>query len=53
MTELQHQDAAQGGWQRLSLAEQCGHVGSEVSRAIRWSTRNPDRPGPRYTVDSS
>jgi hypothetical protein len=42
MTEWQHQDAARGGWQRLSLAEQFGHVGSEVSRAIRWSTRNPD-----------
>jgi len=26
----------------LSLAEQLGHVGSEVSRAVRWQSRNPD-----------
>ena len=42
MTEWQHQDAARGRWRSLSLAEQFGNVGSEVSRAIRWSTRNPE-----------
>jgi hypothetical protein len=26
----------------LSLAEQLGHVGSEISRATRWADRNPD-----------
>jgi hypothetical protein len=41
MTEWQHQDAARGGWHRLSLAEQFGNIGSEVSRAIRWSAKNP------------
>lgn len=41
MTEWQHADTARGGWQNLSLAEQFGHVGSEISRAIRWSTKNP------------
>ena len=41
MTEWQHQDAARGRWRRLSLLEQFGNVGSEVSRAIRWSTKNP------------
>ena len=33
---------ARGRWYSLSLAEQFGHVGSEVSRAIRWSTKNPE-----------
>jgi len=31
----QHQSLADGGWQALSLAEQLGNVGSEVSRAIK------------------
>jgi len=26
----------------LSLAEQFGNVESEISRAIRWSTKNPE-----------
>jgi hypothetical protein len=39
MTERVHRDAA--GWQELSLAEQFGNVGSEISRAIRWSSKNP------------
>jgi len=34
-------DTARVRWQRLTLAEQFGNIGSEVSRAIRWSTRNP------------
>ncbi len=42
MTEWQHHDVASGRWRNLSLAEQFGHVGSEISRAIRWSTKNPD-----------
>ena len=42
MTGWQHQDAARGRWRILSLAEQFGHVGSEISRAIRWSTKNPE-----------
>lgn len=42
MTEWQQQDAARGRWRCLSLAEQFGNVGSEVSRAIRWSTKNPE-----------
>lgn len=35
-----HQDAS--GWRRLSLAEQFGNVGSEISRAVRWSAKNPE-----------
>ena len=42
MTEWQHHDAARGRWWNLSLAEQFGNVGSEISRAIRWSTKNPE-----------
>jgi len=39
---VQHRDAAAGRWWQLSLTEQLGHVGSEVSRAVRWQSRNPD-----------
>jgi hypothetical protein len=42
MTESQHRDLASGRWWQLSLAEQLGHVGSEISRAVRWTSRNPD-----------
>ena len=42
MTEIQHRDLAAGRWWTLSLCEQLGNVGSEVSRAIRWTSRNPD-----------
>ena len=42
MTEWQHRDIAQGRWHALSLAEQFGHIGSEISRAVRWSAKNPD-----------
>ena len=42
MTAWQHDDAARGRWRMLSLFEQFGNVGSEVSRAIRWSTKNPE-----------
>jgi hypothetical protein len=42
MTDWLHADAARGRWWTLSLAEQFGNVGSEISRAIRWSTRNPE-----------
>ena len=39
---MQHRDLAAGRWWELSLHEQLGHVGSEISRAIRWTDRNPD-----------
>lgn len=41
MTGPQHADTASGHWQTLSISEQFGNVGSEISRAIRWSARNP------------
>jgi len=42
MTGVQHRELAAGRWWALSLAEQLGHIGSEVSRAIRWRARNAD-----------
>jgi len=39
---VQHRDLAAGRWWALTLAEQLGNVGSEVSRAARWTGRNPD-----------
>lgn len=42
MTSVQHRDLAAGRWWELTLAEQLGHVGSEVSRAARWASRNPE-----------
>jgi hypothetical protein len=41
VSDLRHLELADGRWWELSLAEQLGHVGSEVSRAIRWTSRNP------------
>jgi hypothetical protein len=42
VTPAQHRDLAAGRWWDLTLAEQLGNVGSEVSRAARWSARNPE-----------
>lgn len=36
----QHQALANGGWQKLSLANQLGNIGSEISRAIHWNGRD-------------
>ena len=41
MTEAQHRDLAARRWWTLSLFEQLGNVGSEISRTIRWTSRNP------------
>jgi hypothetical protein len=40
MSDVQHRDLASGRWWQLSLAEQLGNVGSEISRATKWSGRN-------------
>ena len=42
MSEIQHQDLAAGRWWELSLFEQLGNIGSEVSRAVRWQSRKPE-----------
>lgn len=36
----QHQLLARGNWQKLSLVEQLGNIGSEVSRVIKWQEKN-------------
>ena len=36
-----HSDALLQNWSKLSLAEQLGNVGSEVSRMIKWHSNNP------------
>ena len=36
----QHIKLAEGGWQKLTLAEQLGNIGSEVSRAVKWKNRD-------------
>jgi len=41
MTGWRHRELAAGRWWQLTLAEQLGHVGSEVSRALRWRGHNP------------
>ncbi len=41
MKSPMHKDLAAGRWWELSLYEQLGNVGSEVGRALRWRTRNP------------
>ena len=37
---MQHPSLAGGRWFSLSLAEQLGNVGSEVSRAVRWKGKD-------------
>ena len=41
MTEITHRQLADGRWWTLTLAEQLGNVGSEVSRTLKWRSRNP------------
>lgn len=43
MSEIQHRELAEGRWFTLTLCEQLGHVGSEVSRACRWKDRDAER----------
>jgi len=42
MTDVQHRDLATGRWWTFSLNEQLGHVGSEISRALRWASPRPE-----------
>ena len=39
----QHTGLAAGRWAELSLAEQMGNIGSEVSRSLKWFGKNPRR----------
>jgi len=42
MSGLRHRDQAGGRWWELSLSEQLGNIGSEVSRAAHWQFRSPE-----------
>jgi hypothetical protein len=42
-TAPRHPGLAAGGWQRLTLVEQLGNVGSEVGRLRRWQGRDERR----------
>ena len=37
---FKHKELASGRWYELSLAEQLGNIGSEVSRALRWQNKD-------------
>ena len=41
MTDVRHRELAAGRWWTLTLAEQLGNVGSEVSRTLKWRSRDP------------
>lgn len=40
---FQHAELAAGRWYELSLFEQLGNIGSEISRARRWRETNRER----------
>ncbi len=37
---IQHKNLAAGGWQKLSLAQQLGNIGGEISRALNWRDKD-------------
>ncbi len=41
MKELRHDASIAERWFTFPLVEQLGNVGSEVSRALKWRSRNP------------
>lgn len=40
MSSFIHKNLASGKWQTLSLVEQLGNIGSEISRALRWENKD-------------
>jgi hypothetical protein len=41
MSDPRHRDLADRWW-TMTVAEQLGNIGSEISRAAKWTGRNPD-----------
>lgn len=39
MSGYMHAELADGRWETMSLAEQMGSIGSEISRVIRWKNK--------------
>lgn len=48
--QIQHQNLTTGNWQKFSLAEQLGNVGSEVGRALNAEKRGKDDKKQAATV---
>jgi hypothetical protein len=40
MADFIHKTLAAGGWRKLSLCEQLGNIGSEISRADLWQKKD-------------
>jgi hypothetical protein len=40
MCDAKHRELAAGRWWSLTLAEQLGNIGSEVSRTLKWRSRH-------------
>src|ERR1017187_6838508 len=40
--DFTHKNLAAGRWHSLTINEQLGNIGSEISRAIKWKHRNTD-----------
>ncbi len=40
MVSVIHKNLAGGGWQKLSLIEQLGNIGSEINRAQQWFSKD-------------
>ncbi|MDO8574865.1 MAG: hypothetical protein Q7R61_01165 [bacterium] len=39
---IQHKNLAAGGWQKLSLVQQLGNIGGEISRALNWQDKDQE-----------
>ena len=46
---IQHKNLVAGQWQKLSLIEQLGNIGSEISRAVNW--RDKDQKSYENAID--
>lgn len=40
MSEMIHASLADGRWETLPLPRQMGNIGSEISRALRWKSKD-------------
>jgi len=42
MSSPKHKELASGNWQKLSLIEQLGNIGSEIGRTRKWQNVNEE-----------
>ena len=45
---IQHRELAEGRWKEMSLLEQLSNIGSEVERALLWTSKT----NPKYATKS-